>query len=40
MPSSPTIPLEFWQRHRLLPLEEAPDLLTVGIHSGTPRQLL
>ena len=40
MPSTSTIPLEFWQRHRLLPLEEAPDLLTVGIHSGTPRQLL
>ena len=35
-----SIPLEFWQRHRLLPLEEGPDLLTVGIHPGTPRQLL
>ncbi len=34
------IPLEFWQRHRLLPLEDGPDLLTVGIHSGTPRQSL
>jgi len=35
-----TIPLEFWQRHRLLPLEDGPEALTVGIHSGTPRQLL
>lgn len=34
------IPLEFWQRHRLLPLEDTEDVLTVGIHPGTPRQLL
>ncbi len=40
MTLSTAIPLEFWQRHRLLPLEDGPEVLTVGIHSGTPRQLL
>jgi general secretion pathway protein E len=34
------IPIEFWQRHRLLPLEEEPDRLVVGMQAGTPRQLL
>ncbi|MEW6280973.1 MAG: ATPase, T2SS/T4P/T4SS family, partial [Candidatus Eremiobacterota bacterium] len=34
------IPLEFWQRHRILPLEDGIDRCTVGIHPGTPRDLL
>ncbi len=34
------IPLEFWQRHRLLPLEDAPLRLEVGILPETPRELL
>ncbi|GMU54168.1 MAG: general secretion pathway protein GspE [Candidatus Xenobia bacterium] len=34
------IPLDFWQRHRILPIEDALDRVTVGIHQGTPRDLL
>lgn len=34
------IPLDFWQRHRILPIEDSLDRVTVGIHKGTPRDLL
>ncbi len=35
-----TIPIEFWQRHRLVPLEEQEDRFSVGIAPGTPREIL
>ena len=35
-----SIPTEFWQRHRLLPLEDTPLRLQVGISPDTPRELL
>lgn len=34
------IPVEFWQRHRMLPMEETDDRLEVGILQDTPRELL
>lgn len=34
------IPLEFWQRHRMLPLSESEQRLEVGILPETPRELL
>ena len=33
------IPLEFWQRHRLLPIEDG-ERFTVGVSADTPRELL
>ncbi|MGE0490295.1 MAG: GspE/PulE family protein [Vulcanimicrobiota bacterium] len=35
-----SIPLEFWQRHRLVPLEDHEDRCTVGVAAGTPREIL
>lgn len=37
---SNAIPVEFYQRHRLLPLEDTPEQLKIGINANTPRQLL
>ena len=34
------IPLEFWQRHRVLPLEEDGQRFTVGVHAGMAREVL
>ncbi len=34
------IPVEFWQRHRMLPMEDTPTRLEVGILPETPRELL
>ena len=34
------IPVEFWQRHRMLPMEDTPTRLEVGILPDTPRELL
>lgn len=34
------IPVEFWQRHRLLPLEDTPTRMKIGILPDTPRELL
>lgn len=34
------IPVEFWQRHRLLPMEDSPTRMQVGILPETPRELL
>ena len=35
-----TVPQEFFQRHRLLPLEENDDFLKVGIQSEADHQIL
>ncbi|MBI3928596.1 MAG: type II/IV secretion system protein [Armatimonadetes bacterium] len=32
--------MEFWQRHRVLPLEEDEQRMSVGVHSGTARDVL
>lgn len=34
------IPVEFWQRHRLLPLQDGESRMEVGILPDTPRELL
>lgn len=38
--SSNGIPVEFWQRHRLIPIEMGDDSVTVGIDSTTSREIL
>ena len=34
------IPIEFWQRHRLVPLNDEEDRITVGIDESTPVEVL
>lgn len=38
--SSQSIPVEFWQRHRLVPLELDDDRVVVGMEEHTPREYL